>query len=126
MIGFLLSVGIIFALAMYLVAVYTRRVAELMLTDKFRAAESLSNQCIPEKWRRDIRRVMALHRFLPWLGELTGSELAVQKIDQLQYFFEHSPFFENEETRRLLLEELAETRRWWEKMTLEEILSESI
>ncbi len=126
MAGFLLSVVIIFALAAYLIAVYTRRVAELMLTDKFRAAESLSNRRMPEKWRRDIRRVMALHRFLPWLGELTGSELVVKKIDQLQHFFNHSPFFENEETRRLLLEQLTETRRRWEKMTLEEILSENI
>jgi hypothetical protein len=75
--------------------------------------------------------VAQINRRIAWESRLplfrrgvSGTELLLAKIDKLYRFYENSPFFENEKTRDLLLEQLQETRRRWAKMTWEELVSE--
>jgi len=120
-----LSLGVAFAIIAGLLAVYMRRVADIALTDQFRAAESITNGNFPKKWDMQINRRLALKRVIPALtAEASGTEQALQKIDRLIRFFEKSPFFENAEARELLLTQLKETRQRWAKMTWEEIEKE--
>lgn len=56
--------------------------------------------------------------------DVTGIELALDKLDKLYRFFENSPFYENAEAREQLLKQLQEARGRWEKMTWEELVSE--
>jgi hypothetical protein len=69
-----------------------------------------------------INRRLAFPRVLR--RDISGTELALDKIDKLYRFYEKSPFFENEKARELLLEQLQETRERWAKMTWEELMSE--
>lgn len=64
---YLLIVVIAFALVVFSITVYTRRVADSALTDQFRAAESITNGCFPEKWLKQINRQLAIQRLLPIL-----------------------------------------------------------
>lgn len=116
--GFLLLVLVVtFALIITFIMIYTRRVVDAVLTDPFRAAESITDGKFPEKWVMQINR-----RLVPGLQPKTsGTELALQKIDKLIRFFEKSPFYENAEARELLLTQLKETRQRWVQMTWEEI-----
>jgi hypothetical protein len=116
-----LFVAAILAIVGFLAA-YTRRVANVALTDQFRAGETIVNGRIPDQWVAQINRRLASPRFLR--RDASGTELALEKIDKLYRFYEKSPFFENEKTRQLLLEQLRETRERWAKMTWEELVSE--
>jgi len=123
--SYLLIVVIAFALVVFFIMVYTRRVADSALTDQFRAAESITNGGFPEKWLRQINRQLAIQRLLPILKpEASGTGQSLSKIDRLIRFFEKSPFFENAEARQLLLAQLKEVRQRWENMTWEEIEKE--
>jgi hypothetical protein len=102
-----------------------RRVADVALTDQFRAAETIVDGRIPDKWVLQINRRIAWESKLPLFRRgVSGTELALAKLDQLYRFYENSPFFENAEARELLLTELRETRGRWAKMTWEELVSE--
>ena len=119
---YLLIVVIAFALVVFSITVYTRRVADSALTDQFRAAESITNGCFPEKWLKQINRRQAIQRLFPFQkSETSETGQALRKIDRLIQFFEKSPFFENVEARDLLLSRLKETRQCWSTMTWEEI-----
>jgi hypothetical protein len=119
---FVLSVAAVFAIIVGFLIAYTRRVADVALTDQFRAGETIVNGRIPDQWVAQINRRLASPRFLR--RDVSGTELALDKIDKLYRFYEQSPFFENEKTRDLLLEQLRETRERWAKMTWEELVSE--
>jgi hypothetical protein len=122
---YLLVLVIAFALVIFSITVYTRRVADSALTDQFRAAESIAKGGFPEKWLRQINRQLAIQRWLPNLiTEVSGTGQSLSKIDRLIRFFEKSPFFENGEARDLLLAQLKETRQRWSRMTWEEIENE--
>jgi len=122
MLPFYLVFVIAFSLMLLFLFAYVRRVADITLTDQFRAGESIANGRIPEKWIVHINRRITYKGVLPILQpEASGTKLALQKIDKLYRFFENSPFFENAETRDLLLKRLIETRQSWAKMTWEEI-----
>jgi hypothetical protein len=117
----LLAAVIAFALVATFIIIYLRRVADLAITDQFRAAESITNGRFPKKWYPEINRRLVLKRVLPsFLFEASGTEQALQKIDRLIRFFEKSPFFESAEARELLLTQLEETRQCWANSTWEE------
>jgi hypothetical protein len=118
---FALFVAAVLAIVGFLV-VYTRRVTNVALTDQFRAGETIVDGRIPDQWVAQINRRLAFPRFLR--RDVSGTEWALDKIDKLYRFYEKSPFFENEKTRQLLLEQLRETRERWAKMTWEELVSE--
>ena len=121
----LLAVVIAFALVAIFIAFYTRRVTDLAITDQFRAAESITNGHLPEKWLEQINRRSATQRlFLVRKPEVSGTGQVLAKIDRLIQFFEKSPFFENVEARDLLLSQLKETHQRWSAMTWEQIESE--
>ncbi len=125
MFGILLAAVIAFALVAAFIAFYIRRVADLAITDQFRAAESIANGKFPEKWYVQINRRLARNRiFLPFIPETIGMEQALQNIDRLTRFFEKSPFFENAQARELLLSQLREARQRWVAMTWEDISTE--
>jgi hypothetical protein len=119
---YLLVVVIAFALVVFSISVFTRRVADSALTDQFRAAESITNGRFPEKWLKQINRHQAIQRLLPFQKpEASETGQSLRKIDRLIQFFEKSPFFENVEARELLLMQLKETRQHWSTMSWEEI-----
>lgn len=121
----LLLLAAAFAIIVGLIAVYTRRVADLALTDQFRAAEAIVNGRIPDQWVVQINRRIAWRGVIRLLGrDVRGRELALAKIDKLLRFYQNSAFFENAEARKLLLTELRETRGRWAQMTWEELVSE--
>jgi hypothetical protein len=123
--SFLLVVVLAFVLVVSLIIVFTRWVADTALTDPFRAAECITNGSFPENWAKQINRRLALRQVIPaYTARTSGAEQAVQKIDGLIQFFLKSPFFENAETRELLLSQLKETRQRWTQMTWEEIVKE--
>ena len=122
---FALSVAAVFAIIVGFLIAYVRRVADVALTDQFRAAETIVDGRIPDQWVLQINRRIAWESRLPlFRRDVSGTELALAKIDKLYRFYENSPFYENAETRELLLTELRETRGRWAKMTWEELVSE--
>lgn len=123
--GFVVSILFLataFAVVTLLLTLYMRRVADVALTDQFRAGETIVDGRIPDQWVVQINRRLAFPRVLR--RDISGTELALDKIDKLYRFYEKSPFFENEKARELLLEQLQETRERWAKMTWEELMSE--
>ena len=122
-----LSLGVAFAIIAGLLAVYMRRVADIALTDQFRAAETIVNGRIPEQWVAQINRRIARRGIMRlFLRDVTGIELALAKIDKLYRFYENSPFFEDAKARELLLSQLQETRkRWGAQVTWEELVADS-
>jgi hypothetical protein len=125
MIGYVLFVAAAFPVVMLLVAVYMRRVADVALTDQFRAAETMVDGRVPDQWVLQINRRIAWGSRLPLCRRgVSGMELLLAKIDKLYRFYERSPFFENEGARELLLTQLRETRERWGKMTWEELVSQ--
>lgn len=118
-----LFVAAAFAIIVGFIVVYMRRVADVVLTDQFRAAETIVDGRIPDQWAAQINRRLAAPRFLR--RGVTGTELALDKMDKLVLFYENSPFFENAETRELLLAQLRETREHWVKIGWDEIVASS-
>lgn len=120
-----LFLAVAFAIIARLLTVYMRWVADGALTDQFRAAETIVNGRIPDQWVVQINRRIAWRRRMRLLRrDVSGTELALAKIDKLYRFYENSPFFENEEARELLLIQLRETRERWAKITWEELVAE--
>lgn len=120
-----LVVAAAFAIVVGLLIVYTRRVADVALTDQFRAGEAIVEGRIPALWVAQIKRRQALRGVLRLFGRgAPAEELVLAKIDKLYRFYEKSPFYENAEVRELLLTELRETRARWAGMTWEELLLE--
>jgi hypothetical protein len=125
MFGILLAAVIAFALVAAFIAFYIRRVADLAITDQFRAAELICDGKFPGKWYDQINQRLARDRLLPdFIIKTSGTELALMKIDRLKRFFEKSPFFENAEARELLLEKLRDAREHWLYMSWEDISKE--
>ncbi len=125
LLAFTLSVAAVLAVIVAFLIMYMRRVADIALTEQFRAAESIVSGCIPDKWVVQINRRLAANRLVPiFQCDLSGSKLALRRMDKLISFFVNSPFFENEEARDLLLAQLWDTRKRWAKMTWEELVSE--
>jgi hypothetical protein len=97
----------------------------LALTDQFRAAEAIVNGRIPRKWVVQINRRIAWRGVMCLFGgDVSGTELALAKIDKLFRFCENSHFYESAEARELLLTQLREARGRWAKMTWEELVAE--
>lgn len=114
-----------FTVATLLLTLYMRRVADVALTDQFRAAETIVSGRVPDQWVLQINRRIAWGSRLPLCRRgVSGMELLLAKIDKLYRFYERSPFFENEGARELLLTQLRETRERWGKMTWEELVSQ--
>jgi hypothetical protein len=125
MLAYFLGFAIVFSLVILFISFYVRRIADLALTDQFRAAEHIANGHMPEKWIVQINRRLTHKRLLPIpQPEASGTDLVLHKIDQLVRFFDKSPFFENAEAHQMLLAQLRETREHWAAMTWQEIMSE--
>lgn len=125
MFGVLLAAVIAFALVAGFIAFYVRRVADVAITDQFRAAELICDDKFPDAWFEQINRRLARERLLPaFFTKMSGAEQALEKIDRLKRFFEKSPFYENAEARELLLEKLRDTRQHWSNMSWEDLSKE--
>ena len=125
MILYVLFAALAFAAITVFLVAYTRRVANVALTDHFRAGEAIANGHIPNQWVVQIKRRLAWGQRLPFLKrDVSGTDLALEKMDTLYRFFEKSPFFENAAARRLLLGRLREMRERWERMAWHEVVSE--
>jgi hypothetical protein len=120
----LLGVLIIFGIAVALLLPYSRRVIDSSLTSHFRAAESISEGHLPAQWAEQIDRRLRWQRLLPASvarQRPDGTALALAKLEKLSKFFSANSFFENAETKAMLLEELETARRHWETMSWEEL-----
>jgi len=114
-----------FAVVTLLLTLYVRRVADVALTDQFRAGEAIANGRVPDKWVLQIKRRIAWRSRLPiFRRDVSGTELALAKIDKLYRFYENSPFYETAEAREMLLTQLRETRERWAIMVWEELVAD--
>ena len=120
---FLIGSAMFFFVFVSLVGFYTNRVAGMAITNKFKAAEAISNGTVPEQWVKQINRHIARKSIMRRLSvrSTTPEELLNKKLDKLYQYFETCPFFESPETRQLLLDELQETRNFWIDKSWEEI-----
>ena len=126
---FALSVAAVFAILMVLVSLYVRRVADVALTAPFRAAETIVDGRIPDRWVAQINRRIAWRSRLSLVRRFVrrgvdGTALLLAQLDKLARFCAKSPFYETAQARELLLAELRDTRERWAKMTWEELVSE--
>jgi len=118
------AIGI--AVLVLFLAKYTRRIGDTALTDNFRAAESIAGGQVPARWRTQINLQIKLRKMgVTFPSNISGTDIALKKVQQLYLFFTNSKFFDTEETRSLLLKTLNETRDRWRSMAWEEILAES-
>ncbi len=119
----LLVIALVFVVVAIFLAAYTRRVADVLLTEHFRAAEAISEGKAPEAWITQINRQLVYRRWLPGRRKVEpGTKLALEKLARLRLFFAKSKFFETAQARELLLAKMDETRDRWEKMTWDEIV----
>ena len=119
----LLAAVLAFTLVIVIIVTFMRRVADLLITDQFRAAESISDRRFPQKWALQINRRLERKGVISFLQRgASGTDLALQKIDQLYRYFERSSFFEGPAARQMLLAQIQETRVCWAKKTWQEIL----
>lgn len=116
------------------------RSAGAALTNQFRDAEFIVNQHhAPPAWTRPRRGFVWLMQSAPGLlkrgrhrpdaaaDDASSPEKTriLKRMDELIRFFEESPFFEEEETRTLLLKELEAERTAWANKSLGEIVGSS-
>ncbi len=113
-IGFVVVVILFFSIFLYILRAYTNRIAGGALTDKFKAAEAIANGAIPEQWIRQIDRQTVRNGICQTTTDSSTSKgLLIQKLDELHKYFEVSPFVENPETRKILLDAFSQARSQW-------------
>ena len=105
------------------------RMSERFVTSKFRAAETLlEDGRIPEGWMEAVERKV----FRDWLGrpreeatsESSAREALLEMLDRLIKYFEKCPFFDNPETRELMLSRLREIAESWRAKEWAQIVQE--
>ena len=120
---FIIILIVAFVVVMRFLVTYLRQVTDRALTTHFRAAEAISDGSIPDHWVVQINRQISRNRVLGrFRSKKSHTELAVEKIDKLYRFFENSPFYENDEARETLLQQLQQTRTRWAQATWEELV----
>ena len=122
-IGFVVAVILFFLLFLFVLRGYTDRIAGTALTDKFKAAEAIANGSIPELWIKQIDRQAGCKGVR---HSLSREELLIQKLDKLHQYFEVSPFVENPETRKILLDAFSQARSRWIHSSWEDLVSNRI
>lgn len=137
----LLAMIIFSAISLFLVAKFmiwlTSATVRVSITDHFQAAEFiLEHHQAPEAWVKPPGLFSSILLFrnplksLPRIFQLSKSKNAAQagkarvlsRLDELIAFYKTCPFFEDEETRSIMLQELATEREAWKKKSLEEIV----
>ncbi len=141
---FLLATIIFSAIGLFVVAKFmiwiTSATARVAITDHFQAAEFiLEHHKAPEVWvkapglfssilvgRNPLKALPKVFRIGESQNEAeVGKTRVLRRLDGLVAFFETCPFFEDEETRSVMLQELATEREAWEKKSLEEIIQQA-
>ena len=112
--------SLIFGGITLLIVFYWRRVIDGSITSHFRAAEAISEGKLPKDWAPRIERRLRIRSLLPGAG-LSGTELAVRRLDRLERHVRRSAFFADEQTQDVLLNQFELTRRRWESMSWEEV-----
>jgi len=113
---------------------YATKLTERMMTDRFKDANAILNdKVVPKRWIDGIEKkifepnpVAALvdrFRDLPQDRETLAKERLMLRLDKLTKYFEKCPFFEDPESRKVMLEELEEIRAKWEPKPWGELAS---
>jgi hypothetical protein len=124
----LLAIVSIFLLLIKLLASFTGRLSERMITGYFQSAESLlERDILPADWSARITTIAKWEANRERLNGLVPLREAakpylMKKIKKLYKFLEKCPFLESAETRDLLLSRLEVVIDRWEKSDLSEIL----
>ena len=96
------------------------------ITQRFQEAEFiLEHHQAPKSWakRQNIFAALMQRTSLSaQYGAANTKEAVMLRLDQLIAYFETSPFVQNEETRTLLLSQLAQEREQWAQKSLAEIM----
>lgn len=131
-----LTLLVIFTIGVLGVAMFmlwwARRVSHLAITRQFQAAEFiLEHHAPPPDWRRPPGPVSRIRQaFRPDSKHAPSPDATspakhrlLERLDKVIAFFETSPFFEDEETRRELLTQLNNERAAWQSKSAAELLA---
>ena len=105
----------------------TDKVASTAVTDQFRDAEFiLEHHRAPETWAkpRGVFSRLKVHLLKRNKTPTEQKGDVLKRLDELIAFFENSPLVQDEEAKKLLLEQLAAERVDWEGKSIEEIISQ--
>ncbi len=92
---------------------FAERITRRLVTDHFLAAEYiLEHHQAPNTWMRPTK---APEKYL-----------LQNRLDKLIAFFEACPFFENEDSRSLLLTQLRAERESWKERPLEVLIAKAV
>jgi len=106
------------------------RIVGKQVGGKHREAETIINTGkVPKEWRNKLeKRVSLVNKTSKNPGKISRIQeqakgIALKRIDRLIDYFKASPLVENKETRRILLDQLQETRKAWEEKEWKEIIT---
>ena len=125
-VGFTLVATVSLVLVALFILWLSNKVANVAVTDQFKDAEFiLEHHQAPADWAKPRGGLGKIkYRFSKSENRQTTLKTDVlQRLDDLIEFFEDSPFFEDEDTRAILLEELHNMHAEWEEKSLEDIVT---
>ena len=91
--------------------------------DRMREAEAIVNQGrVPAVWVTEAREIADRSLGDVAFQQQSARKCLLRKIDRLREYFRHSPVCQDDDTRAVLLEQLAQARREWEVKDWQELL----
>jgi hypothetical protein len=113
---------------------YAAKLTEKMMTTRFQDANTILNEkTVPRGWINDVERrvfnpnslfsLLARFRDLPEDKEIMAKTEIMVRLVKLQKYFEKCPFFEDPESRKVMLEELEGVKADWEPKAWQELVS---
>lgn len=133
----LIALGVVFT-AIFMLW-FTDKVTKAALTDRFQDAEFiLEHHRAPAAWSRPKSILVllmqrsgsvSLRDHLQYRGDREKREertktRVLRRLDELVVFFETCPFFQDEESRKVLLEKLHLERASWKQKKLDDIIAQ--
>ena len=112
----------------------TEKGTHVAITERFQDAEFiLAHQRAPDSWQKPrplFVRLMQGSGSIPWYERLTQAfqpeandgdpqTYQLQRLDNLIDFFETCPFFQDEASREIMLDQLWDVREKWENISPE-------
>lgn len=113
---------------------YAAKLTERMMTSRFKDANTILNEkTVPQGWIDNVERkvfnpnslfsLLARFRDLPEDKEVLAKTEIMLRLEKLSKYFEKCPFFEDPESRKVMLEELEGVKAEWEPKAWRELIS---
>ena len=112
---------------------YATKLTERMMTSRFQDANAILNEkAVPERWIKTVEKkifrpspiILLMNRFrdLPENRDVLAKEEIMLLLAKLTKYFERCPFFEDPDSKKMMLEELEGIRTVWEPKRWPEIV----